>query len=78
MPIAPGYPQAPKPEEPEPARELVGEEERELMWRVEQFEKLGADPHDALDLALGHADWHTFQRMIRAGCPTSVAVRILA
>lgn len=48
-------------------------------WRQEILERAGYEPTDALRLAADRSvDIHLAVRLIKAGCPHSTAVRILA
>jgi hypothetical protein len=49
-----------------------------LLWRREQFIQLGFDAADAQVLAESPADLGEARRLSRAGCPVTLAFRILA
>jgi hypothetical protein len=49
-----------------------------VLWRREQFVQLGFDAADARLLAESPADLGEARRLSRAGCPLTLAFRILA
>ena len=53
------------------------DELRVTRWRVEQFEALGFHEADAELLAYSDVDWHEAARLIAAGCPVDIALRLL-
>ena len=61
--------------------ELLAGTEKELQilrWRLEQLGGLGFALEDAAQLAMGNADLAQARKLIGAGCPHAVALRILA
>jgi hypothetical protein len=59
-------------EGPPPAAEAVV-----LLWRVEQFQRLGFADSQCWGLARSDADLGVARRLQRAGCPVDLALRIL-
>jgi hypothetical protein len=58
--------------------ELDPEADLVRRWRVEELERAGFAPEDALLLAeLRHVDLHRATSLLRDGCPPGLAVRIL-
>jgi hypothetical protein len=56
----------------------LGDEERDIvLWRLDQFARLGHADEDAWELAVSAADLGLARQLARAGCPTAVALRIL-
>ena len=54
------------------------EEERDIvLWRVDQFQRLGYLEEEAWRLALSEADLGQARRLGRSGCPLPTALRIL-
>jgi hypothetical protein len=53
------------------------EEQTVLLWRREQFGRLGFGPVDARILAESSADLGDARRLRTAGCPLDLAFRIL-
>jgi hypothetical protein len=51
---------------------------RLLLWRVLQFQELGFDMHDAIDLADSAADLGQARRLVAAGCPPDLTRTIVA
>ena len=61
---------------PLPRRE--GEEERVLAWREAALVRAGYTPDDAFELAVRHdIDLHAAIDLVRRGCPSATALRIL-
>jgi hypothetical protein len=60
-----------------PAEELPGEERAILLWRAEQFHRLGFSETDAWVLAESEADLGVARRLHRGGCRLDTALRIL-
>lgn len=55
------------------------EQDRVDSWRLYQLLKLGVPREEAENLARRpDVDWHQLARLIRAGCPTDTALRIIA
>lgn len=55
-----------------------GEEERVLAWREQELVRAGYHPDDAFELACRHdIDLHAAIDLVRRGCPSSTASRIL-
>jgi hypothetical protein len=57
--------------------ELPGEERTILLWRAEQFRRLGFAETDAWLLAESEADLGVARRLHRGGCRLETALRIL-
>jgi len=57
--------------------ELPDDDRHILLWRVDQFRRLGFGDDEAWALALSEADLGQARRLGRSGCPTDVAFRIL-
>ncbi|HSK17368.1 MAG TPA: hypothetical protein VK915_14530 [Gaiellaceae bacterium] len=58
--------------------ELDPETELVRRWRVEELERAGYAPENALLLAeLRHVDLHGATSLLRDGCPPALALRIL-
>lgn len=57
---------------------LESEEHAVLLWRCDQFGRLGFDPVDAQLLAESPTDLGEARRLRRTGCPLDLAFRILA
>jgi hypothetical protein len=54
------------------------EAERVRTWRLEELERAGYDRRAAVELAeRTDVDLHLAVEIVRAGCPTSTALRIL-
>jgi hypothetical protein len=53
------------------------EEQMVLLWRREQFSRLGFDAFDARLLAESDADLGEARRLFASGCPLHLAFRIL-
>ncbi|HZQ64915.1 MAG TPA: hypothetical protein VFA66_06790 [Gaiellaceae bacterium] len=54
------------------------EQDREIvLWRVDQFRRLGYADEDAWSLALSDADLGDARLLVRQGCPPETALRIL-
>jgi hypothetical protein len=49
-----------------------------LLWRIEQFSRLGFRDRDAWALARSDADLGTARRLLRRGCAVELALQILA
>jgi hypothetical protein len=57
---------------------LETEDERVAHWRLEQLQRAGYDETAALVLAdLVHIDLHLAIDLVRNGCPSETALRIL-
>jgi hypothetical protein len=61
----------------EPTLEVDLEEQIVLLWRREQFSRLGFDTFDARLLAESPADLGDARRLCASGCPLDLAFRIL-
>jgi len=59
------------------AAEMADEERDIVLWRVDQFARLGHGDDDAWALALSAADLGLARRLARSACPTEIALRIL-
>jgi hypothetical protein len=57
--------------------ELADEDRDIVLWRVDQFHRLGYEDDEAWALALSDADLGQARRLGRASCPTEIALRIL-
>lgn len=55
----------------------LGDAERTLEWRYEQFLQLGLDPLAAVELADSMIDLGAMRALVDRGCPASLAGRIL-
>jgi hypothetical protein len=62
----------------EPSDAVEAEGDLVLLWRREQFGRLGFGPVDARLLAESGADLGQARRLFTAGCPLDLAFRILA
>ena len=61
------------------AQELSAEEQKLVDWRIDQFTRMGVGREDATNLAhRPEVSYHEFRRLVRAGCPVELAVRIVA
>jgi len=60
-----------------PVEELLGEEREILLWRAEQFRRLGFTETDAWLLAESDADLGVARGLHRGGCGLETALRIL-
>ena len=60
-----------------PIEELLGEERAILLWRAEQFRRLGFSDSDSWLLAESDADLGMARRLDGAGCVLETALRIL-
>ena len=58
--------------------DLADEERDIVLWRLDQFGRLGHDDDSALALALSDADLGLARQLAAAGCALDVALRILA
>ena len=57
---------------------VEAEDERVVSWRIEALIRAGYDEFAAIELALErHVDLHQAIDLIRRGCPSGTAVRIL-
>jgi hypothetical protein len=66
------------PAAPELDVEQETESERVLRWRIDELERAGYDPQSAQALAeRTDVDLHRASDLIRRGCPTPVALKIL-
>ena len=66
--------------EPETGSDLrpESEDERVFLWRVEALERAGLQPDAALELAARRdVDLHAAAGLLRSGCPSETALRIL-
>jgi hypothetical protein len=45
-------------------------------WRVSQLRRLGVDCHVA-EIVADRVDWHAVAKLVRHGCPVSLAVAIV-
>jgi hypothetical protein len=61
----------------QPAEVCNEEEERVCQWRFEQFLTLGFGEEDASRLSESNVDLNRARSLIRAGCPHSLAHKIL-
>jgi hypothetical protein len=61
----------------QPAEVFNEEEERVSQWRFEQFLTLGFGEEDASLLSESEVDLNRARSLIRAGCPHSLAHKIL-
>jgi hypothetical protein len=52
--------------------------QRLLLWRVLQFQELGLELHEAIQLADSAADLGQARRLVAAGCPPDLARAIVA
>ena len=57
--------------------ELLEDERDIVLWRVDQFRRLGFGDDEAWALALSDADLGQARSLGRSGCPVDVAFRIL-
>ena len=58
--------------------EFDAEAERVLLWREEELERVGYQRQAARDLAeRSYVDLHLAMDLLRRGCPTDTALRIL-
>jgi hypothetical protein len=58
--------------------EFDAEAERVLLWREEELERVGYERQTARDLAeRSYVDLHLAMDLLRRGCPTDTALRIL-
>ena len=58
--------------------QLDAEAELVRTWRTEELERAGYTPAEARQLAeLGHVDLHQATSLLRSGCPSGLALRIL-
>jgi len=58
--------------------EPVTEEEQVMHWRIEELERAGYTPTDAIAMAFdATVDLHVAVDLVRRGCPHDVALRIL-
>jgi len=48
-----------------------------LLWRIEQFHRLGFGEAESCELARSDADLGLARRLCRAGCSVELALRIL-
>ncbi len=61
-----------------PLARREGEEERVLAWREHELIRAGYHPDDAFELACRpDVDLHGAIDLVRRGCPSSTALRIL-
>jgi hypothetical protein len=57
--------------------EQPGDERDIILWRVDQFRRLGFADDEVWALALSQADLGQARSLGRSGCPTELAYRIL-
>ena len=57
--------------------EQSGDERDIILWRVDQFRRLGFGDDEVWTLALSEADLGEARRLGSAGCPIELALRIL-
>ena len=60
-----------------PVVEMLDEERDIVLWRVDQFQRLGYLEEEAWRLALSEADLGQARRLGGSGCPRETALRIL-
>jgi hypothetical protein len=58
--------------------DLQDEDRDIVLWRVDQFRRLGFAYDQSWDLALSEADLGQARTLARSDCPTDLAFRILA
>lgn len=58
--------------------ELQDEDRDIVLWRVDQFRRLGFGDDEAWELALSDADLGQARGLGRSGCPIDLAFAILA
>jgi len=58
--------------------ELPDEDRDIVLWRVDQFRRLGFGDDESWALALSEADLGQARSLGRSGCPTDLAFQILA
>jgi hypothetical protein len=58
------------------ANNVTDEETAVHAWRVSQLTRLGLSASVA-DTVADNVDWHDLARLVRLGCPASLAVAIL-
>ena len=63
--------------EQHPEELQVEEEQCVSRWRFEQFHQLGFDQQDAWLLSESHVDLNQARSLIAAGCPSTLALKIL-
>jgi hypothetical protein len=61
-----------------PAVEMPEEERDIVLWRLDQFRRLGFGDNEAWALAFSDADLGSARKLCRDGCPTELAFSILA
>ena len=61
----------------EPALAPPGSDDEVLLWRYEQFRRLGFDESDATQLAASRADLGQARYVLGHGCPPKLARQIL-
>ena len=59
------------------AVEQTGDDSDIILWRVDQFRRLGFGDDEVWTLALSQADLGEARRLGSSGCPTDLAFRIL-
>jgi hypothetical protein len=62
---------------PAPSRCTAAESDVVHAWRVRQLVRLGLALLVA-DAVADHVDWHDVAKLVRLGCPASLAVAIIA
>jgi hypothetical protein len=60
------------------AVELADEDRDIVLWRVDQFRRLGFGDDQAWELAMSDADLGQARSLGTTGCPTELAFRILS
>jgi hypothetical protein len=58
--------------------DLPDEDRDIVLWRVDQFRRLGFENDEAWALALSEADLGQARNLGRSGCPADLAFQILA
>jgi hypothetical protein len=56
---------------------IVAEDKKVREWHVEQMVTSGLNPDTAVCLGELGIDWHDVARLLAAGCPETLIVRIL-
>lgn len=56
---------------------FTSEDAQVLRHRIRQFERLGFDEQEAVELAESDADYRDAGRMLNNGCPKHVVLKIL-
>lgn len=63
--------------EPQPLPEIDREAEKVRTWRMEQFDRLGFDYPQSLELALSGADWHRAETLLGQGATHAQIVEVM-